>query len=111
MSSTAYKIFVMQASEAGQEIEFQGKELDFGVKRENLQWFLMTVQAWDFVHFIYRIKLPEGWEYIIEDGEIAFRVPNEEHFLDKDGSVQYSVEKYYFKRPIIKRVKTNGMEG
>jgi hypothetical protein len=80
-----YKIFVMQASIAGREIETNNKENTLG-------WYFNETPKWNWVIFDYRIKLPEGWEYVIEDGEIAFREPNQvgddkyrsETYLDKE---------------------------
>jgi hypothetical protein len=99
MSSTAYKIFVMQASEAGQVIQTELNNAGFFEDCAKPRW------NWSFY---YRIKLPEGWEYVIENGEIAFREPKKgENYLTKDYFTMICcVSKTEFINPIIKRKET-----
>jgi len=97
-----YILYVVGAKIAGCEIEefYKGGEV-------KTKWFLTKYPKWNWWHYIYRIKLPEGWEYVIEDGDIAFREPKmNESFLAsgyyKPSSVIADIE-YNEKRPIIKR--------
>ena len=66
-----------------------------------------------------RIKLPEGWEYVIEDGEIAFREPKEREFYLTNnycGNQSKFIPMYQGhnfdgrKYPIIKKVEEKGNE-
>jgi hypothetical protein len=78
---TAYAIFVMQASEAGQEIEFNDNGFVWEICEPEWHW-----GEWE-----YRIKLPKGWEYVIEDGDIAFRSTKKgEWYLCRNNGVQNS---------------------
>lgn len=100
---TEYAIFVMQAHLAGQEIETV-------ILKE---WYIVDklYGGWNWHDYVYRIKLPEGWEYVIEDGEIAFReVKRGEYFLtNKYELCQYMTDvKCDYKRPVIKRVQEDG---
>jgi len=101
MSNTAYKIFVMQASELGQDIEkFDSDSV----------WRKAFSLNWDWLNYNYRIKLSKGWEYVIEDGEIAFRKPKyKEWYFDFHNDVGYLPKQWTFikefqLRPIIKRI-------
>jgi hypothetical protein len=104
MSSTAYKIFVMQASEARQKIEYHV----FG-QSNNLWYNVHYTDDWMWGKYNYRIKLPEGWEYVIENNEIAFRkLRDYDYYLNK----QYKIRQYNFgspkltcKVPIIKKIE------
>ena len=94
---TAYAVFVMQAYLAGCEIELNVKY--------SFTWQDVKDPLWSWTTVNYRIKLPDGWEYVIEDGEIAFREPKKgECYLD---GINYKPRMSGFmmnaKRPIIKR--------
>ena len=102
MNTTAYKIFVMQASEAGQEIE---------IEYPTGRWTVCTTPKWSWDDDIYRIKLPSGWEYVIEDNNIDFREPIEcEYIYCRFHGNKYEVmfvpkeNKYFGKFPIIKKI-------
>ena len=93
---TAYAIFVMQAYLAGCKIWFTYKKYKPSY---------CDKPTWNWEDCFYYIKLPEGWEYVIEDGEIAFREPKKgECYLD---GINYKPRMSGFmmnaKRPIIKR--------
>ena len=108
MSSTAYKIFVMQAHENGQEIEVC--VLDINNKIQPLYDIKVT---WNWEEFYYRIKLPAGYEYVIEYEEIAFRKPKKgESFLFEGLYIVFknAPSGMSNKRPIIKKttIKTGG---
>jgi hypothetical protein len=95
-----YVHFVVGAKIAGCEIEefYKGGEV-------KTKWFLTKYPKWNWWHYIYRIKLPEGWEYVIEDGDIAFReVKDHEYYCDSGGHPR-SKKSYWTskKYPIIKR--------
>jgi len=102
-SFTEYAIFVMQAHLAGREIWFTYK------KYEPSYCYKPT---WNWEDCFYYIKLPEGWEYVIEDGEIAFREPKQgEYYMMNDCSIKkayvnclgYLYVSHMGFRPIIKR--------
>jgi len=103
MSNTAYKIFVMQASESGCEIECKYKVPN------QCCYFKDNSLLWNWLELDYRIKLPERFEYLIEDGELVFREPKKgEWFLNR----HYYEPRHNFngfgfgKLPIIKRINT-----
>jgi hypothetical protein len=100
-----YVLFVVGAKIAGYEIEFFNPILG--------EWVVMPNPKWNWMNCEYRIKLPSDWEYVIEDGEIAFREPRKgEYYLIGDISSAYipmyqgshSLERKF---PIIKRKDTN----
>ena len=101
MNSTEYKVFVMQAEIAGQEIEEKSKKLqELGYHK--------CLPMWDWLHKVYRIKLPAGYEYVIEDGEIAFRGQRAgEINLGWNGKIETNIINSANKRPIIRKVETN----
>jgi len=97
---TAYAVFVMQAYLAGCEIELLCDDTD------RKYWSLCEEPNWTWFNTPgYRIKLPEGWEYVIDDGEIAFREPKKgENFVCADGVVSScEIANIKVKVPIIKR--------
>ena len=95
-----YIHFVVGAKIAGCEIEWD--ELVDG-EFDNL-WTYSYKPVWNWAKHRYRIKLPEGWEYVIENGEIAFREPKEgEWFLTSDYRPLQRLSLLGEKRPIIKR--------
>jgi len=95
---TAYAIFVMQAYLAGCKIWFTYKKYKPSY---------CDKPTWNWKDCFYYIKLPESWEYVIEDGEIAFREPMlGQFFLSEDfKSIVQNVsgDCTIGKRPIIKR--------
>jgi len=102
-----YVHFVVGAKIAGCEIECQ----DFAYASRK-EWFTCKEIFWNWEKWIYRIKLPEGWEYVIEDGEIAFREPREGEgmlMMVSNGcipKIRTSNPKFVpMKYPIIKRIK------
>jgi len=95
---TEYAIFVMNAYLNNCEIEKKHRYYNID------KWKSGRKIQWDWLGFIYRIKLPEGWEYVYEDGEIAFRKPREgEDYLSKIGKPNCAKWNKDVKRPIIKR--------
>lgn len=96
-----YVHFVIGAKIARQEIE----RIWDGV------WYIKKYPKWNWVGNTYRIKLPKGWEYVIEDGEIVFREPRGgEWYLQDNVYEPASISDVYFfkkgiKRPIIKKVE------
>jgi len=99
-----YVHFVVGAKIAGCEIEMKYKVPN------QCCFFKDYTLLWNWLELIYRIKLPDGWEYVIEDGEIAFREPKEgEWYYEDDASTVscYSAWKAIGrttgKAPIIKR--------
>ena len=57
MSTTAYKIEIMEAFENGEEIEFQS------IRTNNKEWLPATSPAWDWFNCEYRVKINEPfWE-------------------------------------------------
>ena len=98
-----YVHFVVGAKIAGQEIECRCLIID------SIGWDLCNKIFWNWELLLYRIKLPKGWEYVIEDGEIAFREPKEgewfitaKHYKRLMVTDKTFIEKG-FKRPIIKK--------
>ena len=101
-----YVHFVVGAKIAGCDIETEG-----GLP--NNDFVITDTPLWNWADCSYRIKLPKGWEYVIEDGEIAFREPNEgEWCLTNDyvkalaivnGNSLFNYCKD--KRPIIRKIK------
>ena len=94
-----YVHFVVGAKIAGCEIET--------LTLNGSRWDLLSLPpAWQWDNFPrYRIQLPEGWEYVIEDGDIAFReVKDHEYYCDSGGHPR-SKKSYWTskKYPIIKR--------
>jgi hypothetical protein len=99
-----YVHFVLGAKIAGCEIEFADARCS--------NWQKTTSTHWNLEQYDYRIKLPAGYEYVIEDGDIAFREPKfNEWYLNNGCYTPFQCElrdlkgKKY-KRPIIKRKQT-----
>ncbi len=101
---TEYAIFVMQAYLAGCQIETawyshaENKWVDvWEICIDDIKW------NWENVK--YRIKLPEGWEYLIEDGDIAFRYPENNEWCLDNNYVPYQTKTgtTCINQPIIKR--------
>ena len=71
------------------------------------KWFNVSRIEWNWDDFNYRIKLPKGYEYVIEDGEIAFREPKEgENYLSKRYNCKVAIYDWTNdKRPIIRKTK------
>jgi hypothetical protein len=97
-----YVYFVVGAKIAGQEIDQLWKD--------NLNCTAnYKKQLWNWELYCYCIKLPEGWEYVTEDGDIAFReVDVIEDFLGCSAS-SYKPTRYHFSmgkilRPIIRKI-------
>jgi hypothetical protein len=99
---TEYAIFVMEGYLKGCKIEWKGLP-PYETGWNHIPYLI----EWNWQHKRYRIKLPEGWEYVIEDEDIAIREPKrDEIFLSEDYQPMncvYSVPEN--KRPIIKRVE------
>lgn len=98
-----YVHFVVGAKIAGQDIECFNKAYPVD------DWFINDSPEWDWFINNFRIKLPDGWEYVIEDGEIAFREPKDNECIVTS---EYSILEdictgcLFGKRPIIKRKET-----
>ena len=93
-----YVHFVVGAKIAGQEIERTSVD----------KWVVIPEPTWNWRDYSFRIKLPKGWEYVIENGDIAFREPKKEYFLDISSEKLYcdfAGDALTIKRPIIKYVK------
>ena len=78
-----------------------------GCEVEHMDGSLIKKPAWCWNGACaYRIKLPEGWEYVIEDGEIAFREAFKgEWILKQDYTVGQAFNDLVIKRPIIKKIE------
>ena len=66
-----YVHFVTGAKIAGQRIEYKIRD------GRHICYFIPCILDidWNWYIYFYRIKLPKGYEYVIENGEIAFREP------------------------------------
>ena len=107
-----YILFVIWAKLNGQEIGWLNhlsmSDVASGKKPMSYAYNKCTVFHWDWRLFVYVIKLPKGYEYIIENGEIALRMPKfEETYFTKNGFVR--IKRNHSSCPtkhlIIKRVE------
>ena len=99
-----YVHFVVGAKIAGQVIECgdsNNKTLSYSVLDSE-------TSIWNWMFFFYRIKLPKGWDYVIKDGDIAFREPEVGEWIFGAGYIprEYVIAYGCAKKPIIKRIKT-----
>jgi hypothetical protein len=98
-----YVRFVVDAKIVGCEIENKCKFESYS------HWSVCDILSWNWSFDNYRIKLPDGWEYVMEDGEIAFREPKKGERYLIPIAIAYVVQlckgtfKHEEKFPIVKR--------